>query len=130
MTRHTRRSSAGRFTSASTTNAPEASAGAFATRTALPIDDESGGNWDGAEMHPHYGPQADELAQGGAQRLPHRRGAVVDADTGQHLGELSEDALSQVLRDHAGGGRATVKRNNHLDAAGGDDHLAYLLGGE
>ena len=42
MTRHTNRSPAGRFTSASTTNAPEASEGRFATRTDLPVADESG----------------------------------------------------------------------------------------
>jgi hypothetical protein len=121
MTRHVSRGSDGRF-AVSTTNTPEAGAHdvkGIESSTELPFDDVSV-SARGSLDQPRYAPSGDQIDGS----TGHRRAVLVDAETGGRLGEILLDDLHSVLD------RPSQKRLVHRYAAGGDDHLDYLVSGE
>jgi hypothetical protein len=110
----------GRFVS--TQNTPEAGehdVKGIESMTALPIDNASA-NARGPLDQPRHAPSGDEIDGG----TGYRRAILVDPETGGKLGEIGLADLHSVLD------RPSQKALLHRYAAGGDDHLDFLVSGE
>jgi hypothetical protein len=121
MTRHASRGSDGRF-AVSTANTPEAGAHdvkGIESSTDLPVGNISA-DARGPLDQARYAPAGDEIDG----PTGHRRAILVDAETGGKLGEVGLNELHSALD------RSSQKRLLHRYAAGGDDHLDYLVSGE
>ncbi|MGH3275468.1 MAG: hypothetical protein ACRDNZ_14245 [Streptosporangiaceae bacterium] len=108
----------GQFIKIKTSNTPESSAGKFETyANDLPVSDQSGADWPGAEMHPHHRIAGDTLAgtgpSYGSSPLRARNPELVHPDDADHEVYGTQGA---VLR--------TAARSS-----GPDDPSAYLVRG-
>jgi hypothetical protein len=110
----------GRFVSThNTPQAGEHDVKGIESMTDLPIDYESA-SARGPLDQARKGPSGDEIDGG----TGHRRAILVDAETGGKLGEIGLSDLHSMLD------RPSQKALVHRYAAGGDDHLDYLVSGE
>jgi hypothetical protein len=118
MARHSNRGLDGRFSTA-IKNTPEATAADFDTYAdGVPMRDASADDLRPGMQRPRYAPSGDNIdgPTGGPRHV-----ALIDAQSGQHLGTVTEDALRPLIG----------RRNGNLGGrlSGEHDALGYIATG-